>query len=212
MHPAAAKQSAPFIEILSDVDSSLRLAQGDIIRGYSSSLLPVYRPSVTGLTVVSNSCDLEQPDRLAHVAVAPIFDLSPWIEQAVNERSRKLQAAGKKPSYEDALEFLTGRLESLASYKDKNLFFFPPHPALDGVAAVARIVQITTLLIAELDGLSARRVASMKPPWRENLGYKVGFLFNRVATWSPRRQDLESWLDVEHKGTITNALGKTIGS
>jgi hypothetical protein len=37
------------------------------------------------------------------------------------------------------------------------------------------------------------RLCSLKGPWREKLGYKVGDLFNRVSTYTPIRAKIESW-------------------
>jgi hypothetical protein len=37
------------------------------------------------------------------------------------------------------------------------------------------------------------RLCSLKGPWREKLGYKVGDLFNRVSTYTPNKANIESW-------------------
>lgn len=43
------------------------------------------------------------------------------------------------------------------------------------------------------------RLCSMKPPWREQLGYRVGNLFNRVSTYTPTKGELKSWTEIYKK-------------
>jgi len=37
------------------------------------------------------------------------------------------------------------------------------------------------------------RMCSIKPPWREQLGYKMGNMFNRISTYSPNKDNVLSW-------------------
>lgn len=43
------------------------------------------------------------------------------------------------------------------------------------------------------------RLCSLKDPWREKLGYKVGDLFNRVSTYTPEKSDIDAWAKMTTK-------------
>lgn len=49
--------------------------------------------------------------------------------------------------------------------------------------------------------LLKHRLCSMKPPWREQLGCRVGNLFNRVSTYTPPKEEIKSWTKIYKEGS-----------
>lgn len=39
------------------------------------------------------------------------------------------------------------------------------------------------------------KVCSMKSPWREQLGWKMGNLFNRISTYTPEDDEIDTWAE-----------------
>ena len=56
--------------------------------------------------------------------------------------------------------------------------------------------------LSEKDGLLQHRNLTITSPWKEKLGYKVGYLFNRVATYTPEREEIKDWVGVNFKEMI----------
>jgi len=46
-----------------------------------------------------------------------------------------------------------------------------------------------------IDLLLINRLCSLKSPWREQLGHKVGNIFNRISTYTPPKDRVKSWAD-----------------
>lgn len=57
--------------------------------------------------------------------------------------------------------------------------------------------------------LLKHRLCSLKPPWREQLGHKVGNLFNRVSTYSPEHPKIRDWVE-ENTEDPTKGKSKVI--
>lgn len=49
------------------------------------------------------------------------------------------------------------------------------------------------IIFSLYDLLLKYRLCSLKPPWREQLGHKVGNLFNRVSTFTPKQDEIKIW-------------------
>lgn len=54
------------------------------------------------------------------------------------------------------------------------------------------------------------RICSLKPPWREKLGYMVGDLFNRISTDSPKQDRIRDWAQ-KYKDSNTSSVSNKEG-
>ncbi len=175
------------------------LCQGDIILGYESRKLPKYKPDVLGIIVLSETCDLANPGNVRYVSLSPIYPFEVFVKNAV-----RLYVKKRGPDIEltKILESVSGKAYKMANYEDKRLFFLPPDEIFKESAGFSSIDQISHVSFSCVDDLFRLRKASLLSPWREKLGYKTGYLFNRVATDTPEKERVTEWIQTNFGGLI----------
>jgi hypothetical protein len=102
----------------------------------------------------------------------------------------------KKESYIKQFENeVTTVVNDEVKYIRKSTFFLSPLPAFDNLPTFAIIEDIRSIPIGETKEIILKsRIASLKNPWREKLGYKLAYLYNRVATDNPpAKEEIHSW-------------------
>ncbi len=112
----------------------------------------------------------------------------------VLEKLRIAKGGGGVPGYDTLVNLISNKLHTLANYEDKRLFFLPRHRIFGESAAFTSLEQTGPLPISRYGNFLSSRVASMRSPWREKLGYKIGHLFGRVATPTPDPGHVQDWV------------------
>jgi hypothetical protein len=198
---------SPFAQILTSKTLPGQLSQGDVLKDLPSAIAGIFVPKPVGLVVASNTCDLVQRGRMSFLFVSPIYRLDLWIGSVLRQRLEKIRNdGGVTPDYDQAVEHVTGKLQSLANYQDKWLYFIPPHKVLDNSATFVSMDQTSPTSVELYDQLLAARVATIKTPWKEKFGFKVGYLFNRVATPTPDYHEVREWLHTSYGVVIREIL------
>ncbi len=190
----AEREPSPFEQILTEDPLPNYLGQGDIAVDFESNKLPVPEPPTSNWILLSNTCDLVQKEQMSYMSVAPVYELQVWVEDLVLERLRRAKDGGGVPGYDTLVKLISKKLHRLANYEDKRLFFLPPHRIFGESAAFTSLEQTGPLPISRYGNFLSSRVASMRSPWREKLGYKIGHLFGRVATPTPDRSHVQDWI------------------
>ncbi len=198
---------SPFTQILTKGVLKEELSQGDIITDPSSDITGIFEPPPLGFAVASNTCDLVQRGKMSYVFLSPIFGLDRWLKDILRQQIARIKGSGgANPNYDWAINFVIPKLHGLANYEDKWFYFIPPHEVLEGSASFVGMDQTSPFPIAYYNELLAARVATIKSPWKEKFGFKVGYLFNRVATPTPDPQEVLEWLDASYGNVIREIL------
>ncbi len=190
----AEREPSPFEQILTEDPLPDYLGQGDIAVDFGSRKLPVPKPPTSSWILLSNTCDLVQREKMSYMSVAPVYELHVWVEDLVLEKLRRAKDGDGVPGYDSLVKRISKKLHTLANYEDKRLFFLPPHRIFGESAAFTSLEQTGPLPISRYENFRSSRVASMLSPWREKLGYKIGYLFGRVATPTPDRSHVQDWV------------------
>lgn len=175
------------------------LFQGDLIIDYESRMIPTYEPPALGLIVLSESCDLEHGGRITYISFSPVYQLEVFVRNAAEGF---IERRGRDAGFDSLLDSIRNRMFDLVNYVSKNNFFLPPDEVLGGSAAFSSIEQISHIPMSYADRFLKRRKSSLKSPWREKLGFKTGYLFNRVATHTPDKEDLKEWVETTYGDII----------
>lgn len=183
------------------------LCQGDIIVGFKSELLPTYKPPPLGTLILSQTCDLENEGNIHFISLSPIYVLDVYINRLVEQTIRK---RGPDIAYERAIDIISEKVSQLANYQDKRLFFLPPDSIFNGSAAFSGIDEISAIPVTHWKELLKLRRASILSPWREKLGFKMGYLYNRVATHTPRFKDIRTWVEANYKDFVKESLATAL--
>ena len=94
----------------------------------------------------------------------------------------------------------------IANYNHHGWFFLSPHNIFNNLAAISNLEQISHIPLSEEKSLLDHRQLTIIPPWKEKLGYKTGYLFNRIATFTPEHKEINEWIDINFKELINNYL------
>lgn len=161
------------------------LFQGDIIEIVEgSSKIFAGQTGAIGYLVGSNSCDLVN-NNLEMVSLVPIYPFDKWY----NKYSAK-NAKNIAKELQDEIE-----------YKRKQSFFISPLKKFGDKPSIAFIDDIRSAKSDKCINILLKfRFSSLKTPWREQLGYKLGNIFNRISTYTPEIKDLNIWVEEYKKG------------
>jgi hypothetical protein len=156
-----------------------------------------------GYLVVSNSCDLERggDDGLEWISVVPIYPYKAILNDILDDKVKKIndirireQKKGKSYDAKGALETtIADIIQKEANYKPKYTFFISPLKIFNNMPTIAFLDDIRPIDFNSAEILLKYKICSMKNPWREKLGFKVGNLFNRVSTFTPDVKDIRTW-------------------
>jgi hypothetical protein len=164
-------------------DSNLR--QGDIIilekKEYEENKLIskdiINLLDIVGLSILSNSCDLEHFN-ISHISIAPILTLRNLVQRIKEEKYK----VGK--SQDQIKDSMKKQIPEIVGYSSKRFFYLPENKERgineDSVIMLEMIVSIK-MSNEILELFRKRKVCSILNPWREKLGWRIGYLYNRIA-------------------------------
>jgi hypothetical protein len=188
-------------------DFSNHLCQGDIIQGTFLkrfiAVTTIEPPPPEGFIILSNTCDLKHSN-IDFILFSPIFKVELFIKGFI----QKLQDKGKNPTEKTLIEDISKSIYRLTNYGTKGHFFLPPDDIFEHLATFSILTQIYPVERDKMQLLLDSRTASLIPPWREKLGYCTGYLFNRVATYSPDKDKVSDWYENEYSEFIKEVMPK----
>lgn len=99
-----------------------------------------------------------------------------------------------------------------ANYNHKFTFFIPAIEEFNNLPTIAFIDDIRSIEVNNernsAESLLRNRICSLKTPWREKLGHKVGYIFNRVSTDTPKTSEIGEWWPGIYDTDYIEALAK----
>ena len=162
------------------------LCQGDIIIGYETEEIPIYRPEkyFKGIIILSFTCDLKH-DKIRFLNFCPIFSMEAIFlnKRYIDIIKRRCKTSGK--NIENCIRnVMKKRLEDITSNENRDTFYLEEDPMFNDNPCFADLEQIFNIRLNEekTKNLLNLRKASLRNPWLEKFGYKLGYCFNRVAT------------------------------
>ena len=188
-------ENTPFPDIFCDPEKKSQIYQGDIIK-YKNYINT--KQENLGFIILSNSCDLENLKNKKIISATPIFPFNFVFDDMVKEAFKKTKKKiGTLKSSKEVIEHFTDLVSQFiyeeSNYKKKYTFFISPLVDFDNKPTIAHIEHITSIKITELKTILENRIISIKPPWREKLGFKAGNIYNRIATYTPQFKDIKKW-------------------
>ncbi len=100
-----------------------------------------------------------------------------------------------KKSAENLKKGLKSRIYKILQFIPKYYFFLAPNPIFKNHPAYADIGQISNLPLEYYDEIRSNRLISLFSPWREKLGWKLGYQFNRIALEDVKEDDIKNFID-----------------
>lgn len=191
----------PFPDIFIDNKDKTHLFQGDIIR---KEALPDFEEELLGFIIISNSCDLNSLKDKDLISISPIYPFSfvfnDMIKNATNQAKKEINRINHKGDKIKKIDYfkyfvdkLCGFIKEEANYVKKYTFFISPLKKFNNNPSIANLKNILSIKKNYSEVLLKNRIISLKSPWSETLGYKVGNLFNRVATYTPEIKGIKKW-------------------
>ncbi len=208
-------ESTPFPDIFCEPEKKSQIFQGDVIK-YKNYIKT--KQENLGFIILSNSCDLEKLRNKKIISVAPIFPFNYVFDDMVKEAFKRTKnKLGTLKSSKEVKESFTDLVSQFiyeeSNYKKKYTFFISPLADFDNKPIIAHIEHITSIEITELKIILENRIISIKPPWREKLAFKTGYIYNRIATFTPEMKDIKKWWTSTYKEILEkkkNELEKII--
>lgn len=176
----------PYPEMYID-DSHVNLTQGDVFSRFETKLLPRTDPEELGFMVLTYTCDLVNRKNLSFIHICPVFSIEVIIADYID--------INKERSEENLRKGLKDKIYDISQFIPRNYFFLAPNPVFNNLPAYAEIGQIWNLPIEYYDEIKSNRLVSLFSPWREKLGWKLGYLFNRIALEDVKKEEIESFID-----------------
>lgn len=188
-------KNTPFPDIFCEPEKKTHIFQGDIIKyiNYINT-----KQENLGFIILSNSCDLENLKNKTVISIAPLFPFNfvfdDMLSEALNRTKKKLDTLkSSKEVIEHFTNLVSQYIYDESNYKKKYTFFISPLSEFDNKPTIAHIEHITSIKITELKIILQNRIISIKPPWREKLAFKTGYIYNRIATYTPEFKDIKKW-------------------
>jgi len=208
-------ENTPFPDIFCDPEKKSQIFQGDIIK-YKNYINTIKEN--LGFIILSNSCDLENLKNKKVISIAPIvpfnFVFDDMVKEAFKRTKNKVRTLkSSKEVIENFTDLVSQSIYNESNYKKKYTFFISPLLEFDNKPTIAYIEHIASIKITELETIFKHRITSIKPPWREKLGFKAGNIYNRIATYTPKVKDIKKWWTSTYKEILEkkkNELEKII--
>jgi hypothetical protein len=165
------------------------LFQGDIIRFVKVDPdLPKERyEDILGYLVLSNSCDLDRDD-LEIISLSPILTFKSYLNNCIDDLFHNDKLKSQKEFENNVTTIILKEM----NYDGKFTFYIPPINEFSNMPSVAFLNDIRSIEVKSIEKLLKNRIYALKPPWREKLGYKVAYIFNRVAIDDTKKEEKES--------------------
>lgn len=150
------------------------LSQGDIFTRPDIENFFKYDPKENALIVLTYTCDFTNPnDIIPYVTFCPIRSIDILIEEYIRANLNKLD--------KDIEKSLIDKLNGLINNKRRFYFFIPPHEELD-ILGFADLTQIANISYEDsFKKILEKRITGLKNPWKEKLGWMIGYNYNRIA-------------------------------
>jgi len=177
----------------SQIDTS-HLYQGDIFTRFDTrfdkKVLPIVDPPEMAFMVLNYTCDLINKKDLSYIFICPIFKLEVIIEETLEALKLKYPNKSKNNIVKELSKFIT----RILNYEQKFLFFLTNNSEFGGSHAFADLLRIITIPVKYINNILENRIKSLKSPWREKLGWKIGYIFNRVGLPDTTTNNVEDYI------------------
>ncbi|MBD3405655.1 MAG: hypothetical protein GF411_05935 [Candidatus Lokiarchaeota archaeon] len=150
-----------------------QLCQGDLFRSFDDDIFPEVNSDYKIFIILTYTCDLANPKGLQRILISPVFQLNIIIDQLQEKH-------GNKEPHKIQREIIK-RIKELSEYRRPFFFFLSPRLEFSHKPAFIDLTQISTISSEYQPKIITTRFAAIKSPWREKLGYMMGYMFNRVA-------------------------------
>lgn len=192
------------------------LCQGDIILNFTLDSLQNFEPIdyYKGILILSFTCDLKN-NKLEFINYCPIYSLHHRIIEFYEfiKNNAQMKKEIKKRASKNAHSYIKGKvinlLSEICNYKKQNIFFLKGE-SIFIEQSYANLEQIYSLSSENVDQLKIYRVASLKNPWVEKLGFMLGFCFNRVATDEISKSERDALFENKYKTLFTEFVDNVI--
>ncbi len=172
------------MECINIYDSEINkthLYQGDIFKRFevenAPNILPLIRPPEIALMVLNYTCDLISKKDLKTIYYCPVFKFDVVIKETLEGLKKKHPKKGK----DNILGMLNNKIASICDYEAKFHFFLPKTSEFGDSEGFADLLNIRTIPVKFDKYILENRIKSLKSPWREKLGWKIGYIFNRIG-------------------------------
>lgn len=222
---------SPFYNIFEESGAACKsgcLSQGDIIRNVKGETDKIILNNtednkILGYLIISNSCDLERKEKerkeMQKISLVTIIPFDKMLDKIfieaikhANKIKKREESEGKSIDIKDEFEKRVAELIcDEANYKHKFTFFLSPLTEFDNLPTIAQLsdvrsIDVGSIDVGSIDTLVRNRIVSLKAPWREKLGHKVGYIFNRISTESPKSNDIKNWWPNAYEGKRLEVL------
>lgn len=158
------------------------LCQGDIIIDIKLEKIQKFTPKkyYKGILILTFTCDLikdQQP--VEYINYCPIFTIDCFIDDSFEYYKEKFKE--KENPLVAIKSAIQQKVEAIYDNKPKGLFYLMPDKIFNGEECYANLEQIFSIGIEHLEKILDNRKVSLKSPWIEKLGFKLGYCFNRIA-------------------------------
>jgi hypothetical protein len=174
------------------------LCQGDIIR-ITKGKCDFFdeQDDALGYLIASNTCDLQQHNEMEWICLVPIYPYDLVLREFLGDKSEQIAKKLKNGKTKDAKSELEETMANIilkdSNYVPKFTFFISPLIEFNNMASIAYLDDIRSTNLESKNILLDNKICSIKSPWREQLGYKLGNLFNRASTFTPESKDIRAW-------------------
>lgn len=164
-------------------DKGNQVNQGDIF-SLSNSEVEKYFPflfktewsTIIDFIVTSYTCDI-QHNRLKYICIAPLIKLKPMLDEMA---TKKKNNGALKKNIEESLDSF---INELHIYNPKEYFYLPKE---EKFGINEEYVVLLEFLLPQkfdefIDVVKEKTKCSLISPWKEKLGWKIGYLYNRIA-------------------------------
>ena len=199
-------KNTPFPDIFCEPEKKNHIFQGDIIK-YKNYINT--KQENLGFVILSNSCDLANLKNKTVISIAPIFPFNFVFNDMLSEAFKRTKNRVKElTSSEEVIEhfttFVSQYIYDESNYKKKYTFLISPLSEFENEPTIAHIEHVTSIKKTELQIILKNRIKSIKPPWREKLGFKTGYIYNRIATYTPNFKGIKKWWTSTYKEIFEN--------
>jgi len=211
-------EGTPFPDMFDRANDSCEigcLCQGDIIK-ISKGKCDFFdeQDEAIGYLVASNTCDLQQHNDMEWICLVPIYPYELILGDYLDDKYKLIIKKLRKDEKIDAKSELETTIANVilkdSNYVPKFTFFISPLIEFNNIASIAYLDDIRSISLESKSILLENKICSMISPWREQLGYKLGNLFNRASTYTPECKDITAWWTGIYNEAYTETLEKIV--
>jgi|WetSurMetagenome_2_1015567.scaffolds.fasta_scaffold281370_1 hypothetical protein len=184
-----------------------KIFQGDIIRRVEDECdFFDGQEGAVGYLIISNSCDIINED-IEYISLVPVYPFFKAIRVYMDKYRDKFEKIdgnekhyNKNSKIKDFENQIASIIEKETNYNGKSTFFISPLNEFSSLPTLALIEDVRSTLINDSkEILLMNRLCSLKNPWREKLGFKAANLYNRIATYTPNKDEISTWWKIAYE-------------